>query len=85
MGDYGASASVFSRVSQRPRPVAGLASMPLAARAGRLIGVDSSPDMLSAFREQARQRRAEVDTVLGRWPDAAALFAAAEESAFCHG
>ncbi len=61
----------------------GGASMPLAARAGRLIGVDSSPDMLSAFREQARQRRAEVDTVLGRWPDAAAK-APAVDVAVCH-
>src|SRR5579884_298490 len=35
---------------------AGAASLPLAARAGRLMGVDPSPALLDAFRERAEAR-----------------------------
>jgi SAM-dependent methyltransferase len=48
---------------------AGGASMPLAARAGRLTGVDSSDEMLVAFRRQAERAAVDAETVLGPWPD----------------
>lgn len=47
---------------------AGAGSLPLAARAGRLVGVDASADMLAAFRERAARTGAEVLTVPGEWP-----------------
>jgi SAM-dependent methyltransferase len=50
---------------------AGGASMPLASRAARLIGVDSSDEMLHAFREQVANRGVEAHTISGRWPDVA--------------
>ena len=50
---------------------AGGASMPLAPGAGRLTGVDSSEEMLAAFRQQAERVRIAAETVLGRWPDVA--------------
>jgi SAM-dependent methyltransferase len=50
---------------------AGGASMPLASTAARLIGVDSSEEMLDAFRQQAANRGVEAHTVPGRWPDVA--------------
>jgi SAM-dependent methyltransferase len=48
---------------------AGGASLPLAARAARLVGVDSSHEMLDAFRRQAERAAVEAATVLGPWPD----------------
>lgn len=50
---------------------AGSTSMPLAARASMITGVDGSEDMLAAFREVAEARGVSVRTVLGRWPDVA--------------
>jgi SAM-dependent methyltransferase len=50
---------------------AGGASMPLGSGATRLIGVDSSEEMLEAFRQQAGRLDVEAHTVLGRWPDVA--------------
>jgi SAM-dependent methyltransferase len=50
---------------------AGGASMPLAGRASRLIGVDESEEMLSAFRNQAARVGVDAEAVLGRWPDVA--------------
>jgi SAM-dependent methyltransferase len=50
---------------------AGAASLPLAGRAGRLVGVDSSPEMLDAFRGRAEATGCDVDTVEGAWPEAA--------------
>jgi SAM-dependent methyltransferase len=50
---------------------AGGASLPLASRAARLVGVDSSAEMLDAFREQAAKLGREAGAVLGRWPDVA--------------
>ncbi len=49
----------------------GAASLPLAAHAGKLIGVDSSADMLSAFARASRNAGVDVETVQGRWPDVA--------------
>jgi len=51
---------------------AGGASMPLAATAGELVGVDSSEEMLRAFTEQATRRGVFARTILGKWPDVAA-------------
>jgi SAM-dependent methyltransferase len=50
---------------------AGAASLPLAPRAGELIGVDSSAAMLDAFRERAERARVMVRTLAGAWPDVA--------------
>jgi len=49
----------------------GAASLPLAARASRLIGVDSSAEMLSAFLDAARKAGVDAETVEGPWPEAA--------------
>jgi len=62
---------------------AGGSSMPLADRAGRLIGVDQSEEMLAAFRDQATRRRLEATTVSGRWPDVAGSTPIADV-AVCH-
>jgi SAM-dependent methyltransferase len=49
----------------------GAASLPLARRASRLIGVDSSPDMLKEFLRRAEATGAEGTAVEGTWPDVA--------------
>lgn len=51
---------------------AGAASFAIGARVGKLVGVDTSTDMLSAFAAEAAQRELAVTTVQGRWPDVAA-------------
>ncbi len=51
---------------------AGAASLPLADRAGRLVGVDPSEAMLKSFRERAEARGVDVTTVVGNWPATAA-------------
>jgi SAM-dependent methyltransferase len=48
----------------------GATSLPLAAVASRLTGVDESAQMLTVFLGSAREAGVEVDTVEGRWPDA---------------
>jgi SAM-dependent methyltransferase len=50
---------------------AGAASLPLAAQAGTLIGVDPSPELLSAFETRARATGRAVQTIAGGWPDSA--------------
>jgi 2-polyprenyl-3-methyl-5-hydroxy-6-metoxy-1,4-benzoquinol methylase len=50
---------------------AGAASLPLVPPAASVIGVDTQPDMLTAFAARARARGAAVTTVAGRWPDVA--------------
>jgi len=50
---------------------AGAASLPLAPRASRITGVDTSEDMLEAFRHTAADAAVEAVAVLGRWPDVA--------------
>ncbi len=50
---------------------AGAASLPLAGRAGRLIAVDTSKDMLGAFASRASAAGVAFDSIQGRWPDAA--------------
>lgn len=49
----------------------GAGSLPLADRAGLLIGADQSPDMLAAFADAAGRVGARFATVEGGWPDAA--------------
>jgi SAM-dependent methyltransferase len=51
---------------------AGATSLPLAARAGRIVGIDRDPEMLRGFRTLAHEIGAEVDTIEGAWPEAAA-------------
>jgi hypothetical protein len=57
--------------------------MPLASKAGLLIGVDDVPDMLDAFLEQARRLDVEARTVRGRWPAVAGQTPVADV-AVCH-
>ncbi|HEX2088913.1 MAG TPA: class I SAM-dependent methyltransferase [Actinomycetota bacterium] len=49
----------------------GAASLPLASRASRLIGVDPSPDMLREFRRRAEKTGAAVSVIEGNWPEVA--------------
>lgn len=49
----------------------GAGSLPLAERAGRLIGVDSSQSMLDSFADAAAGQGVASSTVLGSWPEAA--------------
>lgn len=51
---------------------AGAASLPLAPPAALIVAVDSSPDMLAAFRDLAERRGVEARTIQGPWPDVAA-------------
>lgn len=49
----------------------GSASVPLVPPAASLVGVDESPEMLSAFERSASEAGAAVRTVRGTWPDVA--------------
>jgi SAM-dependent methyltransferase len=49
----------------------GAASLPLARRASRLMGVDSSPDMLREFLRRAKARGVGASAIEGQWPDVA--------------
>ena len=49
----------------------GAASVRLATRASRVIGVDASPGMLASFRATIGESGAAAETVEGRWPDVA--------------
>ncbi|MGH9245037.1 MAG: class I SAM-dependent methyltransferase [Acidimicrobiales bacterium] len=57
---------------------AGAASLPLAARAGGLVGVDESADLLAAFVERADRLGVHHSEVHGRWPDVADRVPAAD-------
>jgi SAM-dependent methyltransferase len=50
---------------------AGAASVPLATRAGHLVGVDSSREMLDAFTTLAEGAGVPADAIEGIWPDVA--------------
>lgn len=50
----------------------GATSLPLAARAARIIGVDSSESMLASFRASALEAGVAAVAVQGSWPDVAA-------------
>jgi SAM-dependent methyltransferase len=49
----------------------GATSLPLAGRAGVLVGVDAQEDMLAGFLANAGAAGVEAEAVHGRWPDAA--------------
>lgn len=49
----------------------GATSLPLAARASRIVGVDGSREMLDAFRASARSSGVEAVGIEGSWPDVA--------------
>ena len=49
----------------------GATSLPLAERAGTIVGLDGQADMLDVFRSGAEAAGVAVQTVLGTWPDAA--------------
>ena len=49
----------------------GATSLPLAGRAGVVVGVDAQEDMLDGFLENARAAGVEAIAVHGRWPDVA--------------
>ncbi len=49
----------------------GASSLPLAGRAGLLVGVDAQEDMLAGFLTNARAAGVEAEAVHGRWPDVA--------------
>ena len=44
-------------------------SLPLARRAGSVVGFDPQPDMLEGFRENAAGIGLEVRTIVGTWPE----------------
>jgi len=51
---------------------AGAASLPLSRRAGRIVAVDTSEEMLAAFSELADGARVAHAEVFGPWPDSVA-------------
>ena len=53
----------------------GATSLPLAGRAGDLVGVDAQEDMLEGFLANAQAAGARAETVHGRWPDVAEAIA----------
>ncbi len=57
---------------------AGSASLPLAPRAARLIGVDESAGLLDAFSARAGRLGVDHVEVNGRWPDVAGVVAPAD-------
>jgi SAM-dependent methyltransferase len=50
---------------------AGAASLPLAGRASKLIGVDTSAELLAGFVERATATGVDVEAIEGKWPDIA--------------
>jgi SAM-dependent methyltransferase len=53
----------------------GATSIPLADRAGRLVGVDAQEDMLEGFLANAQAAGSPAEVVHGRWPDVAGSIA----------
>jgi precorrin-6B methylase 2 len=49
----------------------GAAGLPLAAKASRLIGVDTSREMLDAFARNARAAGVKAEAIEGSWPEVA--------------
>ena len=47
----------------------GATSLPLAGRAGELVGLDAQEDMLEGFLANARAAGVRATTIHGRWPD----------------
>ena len=61
----------------------GAGALALVPPAGRVIGVDESADMLSAFAGRARDLAVPYDVIEGRWPDVAATVPQADV-VVCH-
>jgi SAM-dependent methyltransferase len=61
----------------------GAASIPLAGRASRLIGVDTSREMLDAFLQSTSAAEVEAEAIEGSWPDVAERTPVADV-AVCH-
>jgi SAM-dependent methyltransferase len=51
----------------------GATSLPLAGRAGVVVGVDAQDDMLEGFLANARAAGVDAQAIHGRWPDVAGL------------
>ena len=51
----------------------GAAAAPLAGKAARVVGVDSSVDMLESFQQRFQGRGLDTTVVVGRWPEAASM------------
>jgi precorrin-6B methylase 2 len=49
----------------------GATSIPLAGRAGLIVGVDGSAELLTSFRSAAAEAGVRSETVLGAWPEVA--------------
>ncbi len=49
----------------------GATSIPLAGRAGLIVGVDGSAELLTSFRSAAAEAGVRGETVLGTWPEVA--------------
>jgi SAM-dependent methyltransferase len=62
---------------------AGAASLALLPHPSKLIGVDTSSEMLEAFLERARAAGSDADAIEGAWPDVAARTPPADVVA-CH-
>ncbi len=56
----------------------GAASLPLAPNADRIVGVDTSEELLEVFRTAAAKAGVSAQTILGRWPDVAERAAPAD-------
>ena len=61
----------------------GAASLPLATRAGNVVGMDSSKEMLDAFLTLAESAGVPADAIEGTWPDDAG-HAPAADVVVCH-
>jgi len=62
----------------------GATSLPLAGRAGVLVGVDSQEDMLEGFLANAREAGVEAEAIPGRWPDIADRIGPVDEAVAGH-
>ncbi|MFN8521620.1 MAG: class I SAM-dependent methyltransferase [Chloroflexota bacterium] len=66
-------------------PGAGRYTLPIALAAQRVIGVDSSPSMLEALREQATRHRIQnLETIQGEWPLGTEPAVAADVALICN-
>jgi SAM-dependent methyltransferase len=61
----------------------GAASFALVPPAGRVVGVDSTPEMLTEYAAQAERRGVEHDEIAGAWPEVAAQ-AGVSDVVACH-
>lgn len=56
----------------------GATSIPLAGRAGKIVGVDGSAELLTSFRNAAADAGVRSETALGTWPESADAVAPAD-------